>query len=697
MTKPTDRHKWLWFGVRVVVVAIILAVIGAKINFGKMGAAIRGAAHGPILLAVLLFLLNRVITAAKWDLLLRRNGIRAGLLRLIRIMFESSFLGMAIPSGLGVDIARLARIRMDKHNLTSSASSILADRILAVLTLAVLSVVAACLCWSRVDDRHTIAVVIVLGTLAAASILLLMSNLSLRAYSFFHTGLCALLARVGATGGDPDSGLAGTIKDKVTEIHGSLAGLLKDPVALGMVTGMNLVVQCVRVIQVHLLFLAIGETVPVLIEVAFVPMILLIKLFPISPYMGIGVTEGAFVYFFSRVGIASEISLSASILTHLVVIIGIIPGAMLFFLGRTADRSVPDAPPAPGAPPSLPWRAAIMLLAAGLIAFFRYTFVSHQQFFRHICREDGIVETAQFGFFLAAAIVGIWLSIRLWRRRDYWVALPYTVFALGCFFIAGEEICWGQRALEYATPEALLEINAQREATVHNIKDVQKKLYHFCALIGAYACVTGALQLLPRLRKHRIFRYYTVHPACVFYFVPALVYGVFRMHYGPYWRAFKRVFGRLAKPLSVLQEPVELGIAMGFFLITVIALLMSRAEDKQSQDGKDSPSELPSTGGVAPGGGGGRGGFPRGNRHHGHKRDLNVQEFHTRHEHPGDRYSASLPQRSVLQDLSCSPESIHRGLQRRRSRREPAVLRVLCDRRARHLAGSHVSARQGQP
>ena len=99
MTGHAGKRKWLWFGARVVVVGIIIAVIATKIDFTKMGAAITGAAPVPILLAVLLFLLNRVITAAKWDVLLRRHDIRAGLGKLIRIMFESSFLGMAIPSG----------------------------------------------------------------------------------------------------------------------------------------------------------------------------------------------------------------------------------------------------------------------------------------------------------------------------------------------------------------------------------------------------------------------------------------------------------------------------------------------------------------------------------------------------------------------------------------------------------------------
>jgi len=341
----TNRTKWLWLGVRVLIVALILAVIAAKIDFGEMGAEIAGASVFPVLLAILLFVLNRVITAAKWDVLLRRHGIRAGLGNLTRIMFESSFLGMAIPSGLGVDIARLVRIRKEKHNLTSSAGSILADRILAILTLAAISVVAAGLSWNLVEDKTVPMIIMAVGTLACAAILLLLSSLSLRLYALLHAGFCAIACRARAHGADPDSGLPGAVKDKVTEIHGSLAGLLRDPAAMFAVLGMNIVVQCVRIVQVHLLFLAVGESVPVLVQFTFVPMILLIKLFPISPYMGIGVQEGAFVFFFTQVDIAKEICVAASILMHLVVIIGILPGALFFFLGRRTSSVENDAAP----------------------------------------------------------------------------------------------------------------------------------------------------------------------------------------------------------------------------------------------------------------------------------------------------------------------------------------------------------------
>jgi len=44
-----------------------------------------------------------------------------------------------------------------------------------------------------------------------------------------------------------------------------------------------------------------------------------------------------------------------------------------------------------------------------------------------------------------------------------------VIGALGCFFIMGEEISWGQRLIGFETPEAWADINYQDETTLHNL------------------------------------------------------------------------------------------------------------------------------------------------------------------------------------------------------------------------------------
>jgi hypothetical protein len=97
---------------------------------------------------------------------------------------------------------------------------------------------------------------------------------------------------------------------------------------------------------------------------------------------------------------------------------------------------------------------------------------AYRPLYRAFINEDAIVEWAQFGVLLALVPMGIALAVRLWRRHERSFAALFAIAAVGAFFIAGEEISWGQRLLGWATPEDLAALNEQGETNIHNIGDV---------------------------------------------------------------------------------------------------------------------------------------------------------------------------------------------------------------------------------
>tara|TARA_Y100001968_G_C19276519_1_gene677011 strand:- start:120 stop:848 length:729 start_codon:yes stop_codon:yes gene_type:complete len=82
--------------------------------------------------------------------------------------------------------------------------------------------------------------------------------------------------------------------------------------------------------------------------------------------------------------------------------------------------------------------------------------------------EDGPLEWIQFiGYFIGF----ICSSLILFKRRRIgfnkrWVA--WLFLALICFFVAGEEISWGERLTGFGL-DAIRAINSQGETTLHNI------------------------------------------------------------------------------------------------------------------------------------------------------------------------------------------------------------------------------------
>ncbi len=81
--------------------------------------------------------------------------------------------------------------------------------------------------------------------------------------------------------------------------------------------------------------------------------------------------------------------------------------------------------------------------------------------------EDGPLEWLQCLFFLSASICA---SIIVWKTRGQrfkkqWIC--WLVLGFVCFFIAGEEISWGERITGFGF-DFLRDINEQGESNIHN-------------------------------------------------------------------------------------------------------------------------------------------------------------------------------------------------------------------------------------
>lgn len=114
-----------------------------------------------------------------------------------------------------------------------------------------------------------------------------------------------------------------------------------------------------------------------------------------------------------------------------------------------------------------------------------------------LLKENGPYEYLQF-IIIATAFV---FCLLIWKdsrpQNAKWLAAWTALATLGCFYIAGEEISWGQQIFKWATPDHWTAVNDHGETNLHNtsswIDQKPKTLIEY----GIYA---GAL-LLPLLRR----------------------------------------------------------------------------------------------------------------------------------------------------------------------------------------------------
>ena len=148
------------------------------------------------------------------------------------------------------------------------------------------------------------------------------------------------------------------------------------------------------------------------------------------------------------------------------------------------------------------------------------------------------------------------------------------MFAAGLFFIAGEEISWGQRIFEVASPEYFLSTNKQLETNLHNLDFVQPSIHELYVVVAGYGTFAGFLAAPIRQKLS------PDQAKLIPFFVPQKFLSSYFVFAFAYYSA--REFFSLSKLTrfnieSIDQELVELLLSAGFLAFTLSNFLRARA------------------------------------------------------------------------------------------------------------------------
>jgi hypothetical protein len=109
-----------------------------------------------------------------------------------------------------------------------------------------------------------------------------------------------------------------------------------------------------------------------------------------------------------------------------------------------------------------------------------------RSFLVSLAREDSLIEWLQFLAFATGGAFALLVASQLRRRGLRWQGLAYGGFAVCCFFVAGEELNWGQRLFGFETPELFREISREDEVKVHDAGKALDLFIAAQAVVGAY-------------------------------------------------------------------------------------------------------------------------------------------------------------------------------------------------------------------
>ena len=285
-------------------------------------AAMAGADWRLIAIAVALVLVDRTLMAYRWLLLLCiiDPADRPPLAEVMRIFFVSTFVGTFRPASIGADAVRAYSMTRLNVRGRDAVASVFMDRMLGVASILVMAAVGLLLARDLAGNR-TIVLSLAAGAAAcAATLVVVFSDAAARLAG-------AAIGRLPARLRDFGDGLLASVR-RYSAYHGQLGSVLFGSIA----------VQTLRIVQAYFLGRGLGIAAPAATYFAFVPLILLVMLLPVT-FNGIGTSQAAFVWFFGRVGVAAPTAFALSVLFVALGVVGNLPGGLLYAFGRVRDMA----------------------------------------------------------------------------------------------------------------------------------------------------------------------------------------------------------------------------------------------------------------------------------------------------------------------------------------------------------------------
>ena len=263
-------------------------------------------------LAILLTIAAVIVSAWKWQLLLRAVDQDVSLFRLSDAYLVGLFFNNFLPSNIGGDVARADVIGRHTGRLGVVVASIAGERLLAGLALGATASVALVVRQELVGVVGSGVGAVMFGFIALTA---LFSISQIRGY---------LIRRLG------QSGRRGSIARSVE----SLGRTLSDPWTVLAVFALSVVFQALVVAVAWAGFMAVGAPVSIGVCFVLIPVISAIQLVPVS-LGGFGVREGAYAFLFGQCCAIAPTAAIASSLVFAGVVMGVsLVGGVRFAITR---------------------------------------------------------------------------------------------------------------------------------------------------------------------------------------------------------------------------------------------------------------------------------------------------------------------------------------------------------------------------
>jgi uncharacterized protein (TIRG00374 family) len=317
--------KWMPIAARSLISIGLLILLFMITDLSSLGEILRKANIGILVGIVLWLLLDRMLHAWRWILLLKAKMSNVSTGFLIRIHFISNFIANFLPFNIGNDVTRVVSLAKYTEKLQYPISSVIVDRLLGAFSLVIsagIIVMSTTLLNSSVFNSkisYTISISLIAMVLVS--------------YVVVKSRIIPKILRM-LIDKTPNKLLT-----KILQTYDACLSY-KNHARIILAVMIILLISVINGILISFFTArALGINVPLIYFFLFMPIISFISLLPISAN-GIGISEGGFVFFFAGVGATSTEALTLGIVLRILMIIATLPGGFLLAIGGIHQKKI---------------------------------------------------------------------------------------------------------------------------------------------------------------------------------------------------------------------------------------------------------------------------------------------------------------------------------------------------------------------
>jgi len=294
--------------------AVVVALMARFLDLRATLAAFEDLEPVAIALTVVLYLLDRLSMAHKWNILLRARNCWLSHWAAFRLYLASGFIGYVIPASVGSDVFRAARLSLAGRSVSKVSATIVLERVLGLLAILTLSCIG--LVFIVLDGRDELLPL--LGAVAAAllvgSVLTAMS-MSDRLYRVFRRAT--------------DRFAGNRIVKMLHALHDEYVALSRRARPLVVFFLLSIVNQLIQALMFVPVLVSLNVDVNLLALFAVLPLSkAFVQLMPIPA--GIGVAEGAQVVALSLAGVPSAQGLAVALVLRAIDLSMLVPAGVAY-------------------------------------------------------------------------------------------------------------------------------------------------------------------------------------------------------------------------------------------------------------------------------------------------------------------------------------------------------------------------------